>query len=120
MSQELECSLSSTEDQVLCALQELLESSEWDRRTTRRISYFGPVAVSLPDVDYVTLSAFARDVSASGLGMVHLMPIDKGEVVVSLTLPSGNRVSLLTEICWCRDYGNGWYASGGRFISVAS
>jgi hypothetical protein len=74
--------------------------------------------VGLPDVDYVSFSAFARDISPGGVGLVHLMPLDKGEVVIGLTLPSGKHLSLRTEICWCRDYGNGWYASGGRFLAV--
>jgi hypothetical protein len=118
MKHDLDCLVPSAEDRVLCALQELLDSSDWDRRTSRRISYFGPVTVGLPDVDYVTLSAFARDISPGGVGLVHLMPLEKGEVVIGLTLPSGKPLSLRTQICWCRDYSNGWYASGGRFLAV--
>jgi hypothetical protein len=118
MKHDLDCLVPSNDDRIFSALQELLDSPDWDRRTSRRISFFGPVTVGLPDVDYVTLSAFARDISPGGVGLVHLMPLQKGEVVIGLTVPSGKQVSLLTEICWCRDYGNGWYASGGRFLKV--
>ena len=52
--------------------------------------------------------------------MVHIMPVEKGEVIVSLLLPSGATVKLLTEIVWCKDFGDGWYASGGRFLDVVS
>lgn len=110
--------LPTSEDSVIGALQEILESPEWDRRAVRRVPYFGPVIVGLKGDRSVNLSAFARDISPSGIGLVHLMPLDKGPVIIQLTMPTGNRVELLTEIRWCRDYGDGWYASGGLFLDV--
>jgi hypothetical protein len=110
----------AAEDRVMTALQEILEAPEWHRRAVRRVSYFGPVAVGLPDTKMVEISAFARDISAGGIGLVHLMPLHQGEVVVTLPLPSGPSIRLLAEIRWCRDYGNGWYASGAQFVDVLS
>jgi hypothetical protein len=46
------------------------------------------------------------------------MPIREGEVVISLELPSGSSITLRTEIVWCKNFGDGWYASGGRFIDL--
>ena len=103
---------------VRMALREIVVDRERERRAERRLPCFGPVTVSLPSDPEVALSAFARDVSPSGIGLVHLMPLDRGEVVVNFPLPSGKLVALQTELLWCRDYGNGWYASGGRFLDV--
>lgn len=105
-------------ERVLTAIQEILEAPQWDRRATRRLPYFGPVVVALPDSPSVNLSAFARDISEGGVGLVHLMPLKEGEVILTLPLPSGQNVVLRTEIVWCRDFGDGWYASGARFLDV--
>jgi hypothetical protein len=91
-----------------------------DRREAPRQSYFGPVTLYLDGAPNVQLSAFARDVSPLGIGLVHIMPVKQGEVVVSLRLPSGDSIKLRTEIVWCKDFGDGWYASGGRFIDVVT
>ena len=102
---------------VVSALAEIFDD-RLDQRTAPRKSYFGPVAISLDGAPEVKLSAFARDVSPLGIGLVHIMPVREGEVVVSLELPSGNTIALRTEIVWCKNFGDGWYASGGRFIDV--
>ena len=100
------------------ALRQLLHNPAWERRSAPRLPYFGPVSISSPDGPELDVSAFARDLSAVGIGLVHLMPLDRGEVVITLPLHTGEDLVLHTEIVWCRDYGNGWYSSGGRFIDV--
>ncbi len=102
---------------VVSALAEIFDE-RLDRRDATRQSYFGPVTLHLDGADHLQFSAFARDVSPLGIGMVHIMPVEKGEVIVALQLPSGATVKLLTEIVWCKDFGDGWYASGGRFLDV--
>src|SRR4051812_16800839 len=104
---------------VVSALSEIFDE-RLDRRAAPRQSFFGPVSVSLESEPRVQLSAFARDISPLGIGLVHIMPVKEGEVVVKLQLPSGGTVKVRTEIVWCRDYGDGWYASGGRFVDVLS
>lgn len=89
-----------------------------NRRTEQRTPFFGPVTIRHSDCPEVHLSAFVRDLSPSGIGLVHLMPLKRGEVLIDLPLPLGIMVRLRTEILWCRDYENGWYASGGRFTDV--
>jgi hypothetical protein len=102
---------------ILATLGELLDD-RWERRGEQRLPYFGPVSVGLPAAPEVNFSAFARDLSLVGIGLIHLMPLDPGEVLVSLPLPSGRLVHLRTEILWCRDYNDGWFASGGQFQDV--
>ena len=103
---------------VFAALGELLQDRLWDRRHDARTSYFGPVTIRLPEEPEVHFSAFTRDLSASGIGMIHLMPLDNREVVIAVPLPSGMSAALLTQIFWCHDYHDGWYASGGRFLDI--
>lgn len=107
----------SAKQRIAGALSEII-NDPCDRRTEPRIPYFGPTRISLPDAD-LDFSAFIRDISLSGVGLVHIMPLARGEVVLDLPLPLGHVVMLRVEILWCRDYSNGWYASGGRLIDVA-
>ncbi len=47
------------------------------------------------------------------------MPLERGEVVVTIRGEEGQEpVALRTQIMWCKDCGEGWYISGGRFIDV--
>jgi hypothetical protein len=46
------------------------------------------------------------------------MPLETSRFVVEMDLPSGRKVDLFVDLLWCRDFGNGWYASGGRFLGV--
>ena len=103
-------------DRIIHALAEIFDARPEKRDAPRR-SYFGAVTV-IPAAPGVELSAFARDISPLGIGLVHTQPIESGEVVVTLDLPSGGTVKLRTEIIWCKSFGDGWYASGGRFIDI--
>lgn len=104
---------------VMAALASVLDDPQWIRRAELRLPYFGPVTVGLEADDSVALPAFARDLAPGGIGLVHLMPLALGRVLVRLPLPSGRTVALQTQILWCRDFGDGWYTSGGRFLDVA-
>ena len=104
-------------ERITAALNEIL-NGVCDRRTEARLPYFGPTRISLPGAD-LDFSAFVRDISVAGIGLVHIMPLARGEVILELQLPLGDVANLRVEILWCRDYGNGWYASGGRLIDLA-
>jgi hypothetical protein len=89
-----------------------------ERRSQPRRPYFGPVKIWQPDSPAASFSAFARDISELGIGLIHVRPIAEGNVIVTIPLPNESSVNLLTEIVWCRDYGDGWFSSGGRFLDV--
>ena len=118
MNQNFGQPVMSREDRVAGALLEIIESPEWDRRCVRRIPYFGPVSIRQEGTNSARLSAFARDISTGGIGLVHLMPLENCEVVITMKLPSGKPIELLTQIRWCRNFGDGWFASGGEFLDV--
>lgn len=101
------------------SLRQILEDPKWERRAVRRLPYFGPVTLSLQADSRTRFSAFARDISGDGIGLVHCAAVPTGEVVVTLS-GEDTPIQLRTEIVWCRNYGNGWFASGGRFLDVVS
>lgn len=104
-------------ERIVTALGGILDDA-CERRMEERTPYFGPVTISHLQAPEIGLSAFVRDVSPSGIGLVHLMPLKRGAVLIDLPLLFGTSIKLRTEILWCRDYENGWYASGGRFVDV--
>ena len=116
MTEQLAPVLSRFPAEIAEMIQEILAIPPADRRTEQRVPYFAPVAIHLADAPGVSLSAFSKDISLSGIGLVHVMPVKAGRVQIALTLPSGRTVKLPTEIMWCRHHGNGWYTSGGRFV----
>ena len=65
-------------------------------------------------------SAFSRDISASGIGLLHNMELPLGEVEISTTTRGGYSARIRTQIVQCRLCGEGWYMSGGQFVSPSS
>ena len=62
---------------------------------------------------------FIREVSQSGIGLVHNQSLDCGQVVLAIQDESGQAMELPTEILWCRPCENGLFISGGRFVTSA-
>ena len=85
-----------------------------ERRSAERTPFFGPAKI---EVENHTHPAFTRDVSLPGIGLLHRLPIEPGEITVHIPFPDGT-LSQRTLILWCRDVGDGWYASGGRFLDA--
>lgn len=112
------------EKRVREAINRLLGSSRpepgAERRAAIRSPFFGPVTITLDNDEFPQFSAFARDISHLGVGLLHIMPLECGEVIVSIRSGEGEEpLALRTQIMWCEDCGEGWYISGGRFLDVA-
>ena len=88
------------------------------RRMSVRSPYFGPVLITLTDEPFPQFSAFARDLSPVGIGLLHIMPLERGEVRIAIRNAAEDPLVLRTQIMWCEDCGEGWYISGGRFLDV--
>jgi hypothetical protein len=89
-----------------------------DRRLEGRRSFCGQVTILYDCAPHIQLSAFVRDVSSLGIGLTHDMPLERGEAIVKVPLESGGFISFRTQILWCKDVGDGRYASGGRLLDV--
>jgi len=89
-----------------------------ERRGELRVPFFRPVSVTIEGQPFGSIAAFSRDLSPLGIGLVHNVPLETGEVVVSVPVADDQPLHFRTEICWAQPFGKDWYISGGRFLSV--
>jgi hypothetical protein len=89
-----------------------------ERRAEPRHPFFCPVFV-MPQGDRSRrFSAYAREISHSGIGLLHNMKLESGPATLVIANPKGTRRQFTAEIVWCRPSGEGWYISGCRFTGV--
>jgi PilZ domain len=89
-----------------------------DRRGEVRYAFFRPVSIEMDDGH--KYSAFTREISETGIGLIHNMDLNDGEVEISIRSDCGYSIRVRTQIMWCQSCGEGWYISGGRFAGIAS
>lgn len=65
-----------------------------------------------------TMTAYARDISPSGVGLLHDQPINSNRVLLSFELLGGKTLSLVVQLTWCRYLGDFWHSSGGRPVCL--
>ena len=85
-----------------------------DNRTEPRFPLFQPVTLHRGSQ---VLSAFSRDVSETGMGLLHDMPIG-GEYTIVVHDTGGREYELTGVVLWCRPCGQGWYISGIHFCRI--
>jgi hypothetical protein len=102
----------SADKAIARVLHDVKEAIGSDRRRAQRMPFFREISI---EVDGRQLSAFSRDLSSKGIGLLHRTPVNPGEITVSIPWPGG-MIRQRTLIVWCHDVGEGWYASGGRFV----
>jgi hypothetical protein len=110
------------EERMRSAVDRLLSSYEpppdAELREAERNSFFAPVSLLFDDDVFPRYSAFAHDISRSGIGLLHVMPLHLGEVIVAICHPRSGPLSFRTQITYCKAYGEVWYKSGGRFLEL--
>ncbi|HEY4307857.1 MAG TPA: PilZ domain-containing protein [Pirellulales bacterium] len=97
----------------------LVEARANDQRDDRwgiRYPFFR--AVSIVGTHGEQYGAFSRDISASGIGLLHTTEIPTGVVDIRISSARGCVMNVPTRIFWCQSCGEGWYISGGRFLGV--
>jgi hypothetical protein len=104
-------------DSVSELLREAAVEAEVDLRIRQRHPFFRPAVIACADARRRSHSAFCRDISPAGVGLLHNFPLNPGEVIVTIATKKGRNVSVRTDIVWCKPCGEGWYISGGRFLS---
>ena len=97
-------------------LSEAREEDERENPTHARHPFFHPVTIALDEG--LQLSAFSRDLSAQGIGLLHYTPIPLEEVEIRIATGRGYLVTVRTRLTWCRPCGDGFFVSGGNFTSV--
>lgn len=97
-----------------------------ERRTDSRLPFQRAVEVfALSDdgdisdcSDQTAITAYTRDISASGVGLLHDQAIHSRRVLLNFQLLGGETIGLVASLTWCRYIGDFWYSSGGRLIGV--
>jgi hypothetical protein len=91
-----------------------------ERRAERREPFFSPITLALPGEGQPQFTCFSRDISPTGIGLLHCMPVERGEVLLTIPSKSCRPLRVRGQVMWCRPCGEGWYVSGIRFLDVIS
>lgn len=102
------------------------EQAAANRRTEKRTKCALPVEVLVTNAEgrYVSWAegeshkAYIRDVSPSGIGLLHNTHVDAHRVVLRVALEDNEPVSLSVCLLWCRPVKEGWFSSGGKVTEV--
>jgi len=90
------------------------------RRRQTRHPLFRPITLTTGDAQQKIFSAYCRDISSEGIGLLHAIPLEPDACAgVSIPTTESNQVELSVDIKWCEPYGQGWYLSGGRFKKLS-
>ncbi len=100
--------------QTVARMIEDAKLADEERRRNGRFPYFQPVMIQLKDSPEL-YSAFTRDISSTGIGLLHWMPIQPQTIRIIGKLSNGESVRFSVKIAWCIACGEGWYLSGGSF-----
>jgi hypothetical protein len=103
---------------VMRIIKEARDSADLEQRRSVRVPFFRPVQVGLSDAEPPRFSAFCRDLSLYGIGLLHIMPLNCREVLVRFPSRSGAPTDLRVRVEWCEDCGEGWYMSGGKLLDA--
>lgn len=96
----------------------LVEARSNDKRKARRgFRYPFFHATTIENQSGNTFAAFSRDISASGIGLLHKMELPLEEVQLTTATERGNAVNVRAQIIRCEPCGEGWFVSGGNFVS---
>jgi hypothetical protein len=91
-----------------------------ERRTAERNGFFAPVNLKPCTAPTQRWSAFSRDLSSDGIGLLHNMAIERGTICEVSVKCNGAELRHEAECMWCTAAGEGWYLSGWRFLSPRS
>jgi hypothetical protein len=101
---------------VQCLLNEAKELESIERRSEQRFPFFHLATLTYRYRPEQPISVFTRELSNSGIGLLHDVPLERGEVAVTVTC-RGRPIVFRTYILWCKPCGD-WYLSGGQFLGM--
>ena len=93
----------------------------WERRQKHRYAF--EQSVQLVPLDEQSeqpvgsaLVVKTQDISASGIGFQHRVPLPYKKVALTLVPPGGTEITVVTRLLWCRFTREGHYETGGQFV----
>ena len=87
-----------------------------ERRAYGREPFVHPAVLLLPGEEQ-RHSAFIRDVSVGGIGLLHFIQLDSQRITVQTRRYNDDLVQVDVDIAWCVPCGQGCYMSGGTFVT---
>lgn len=96
-------------------LREARAGEKLEYRETVRYSFFRPVTIHAGTKSF---SAFSREVSERGIGLLHSAELQPDNVEVIIPTEQGYSVRIRTQLLWTHPCGEGWYISGGEFLEI--
>ena len=105
------------QETVVLLLHEAREGFE-ERRSEKRNPFFSPVQIARAEDGLRHFSCFSRDISPGGISLLHSMPIEPGEVVLTIPSKLCGKVRIRSEVVWCQPCGEGWFISGAKFLEM--
>ena len=86
-----------------------------NQRLAQRHPFFRPILLKLCSTQETIASVFCRDISSTGIGLFHDVPLDRQQVLLRIADDGVSAQAVLAKICWCKPSANGWYVSGAKF-----
>jgi hypothetical protein len=93
---------------------EAQDDVDFQRRNEVRHPFVRPVTIIGPDG--TEFSALSRDISETGIGLIHQRELRPTTVSLIITRRSGEAVKVAARIRWSKPIGDQWLISGGEFI----
>jgi hypothetical protein len=91
---------------------------EHERRADARHPFVYPVSLHIPNAE--PEFGFSRDLAIKGIGLILSREWQTG-AIADLEIHSSNKpVCIKSEVRWTKQYGDGWFLVGWRFLSMGT
>jgi hypothetical protein len=94
---------------------EARDTYERETRVEMRYALLRPISIQAGDQ---IQTGFSREISRTGISLLHSRELPRGLVVVSIPTEQGPELRIQVQIGWCRPAGHGWFISGGEFAAI--
>ncbi len=98
--------------------QERRSEPRWIVHQAVRVTPLQSNASSLDPSGEESVTAFIRDISTHGVGLLHAHPFGSRRVMVAFSLLDGDTIAVVLELKWCCSLGDFGFASGGTAMGV--
>ncbi len=89
------------------------------RRQFTRLPFFHRATVRIEGLETTEISAFTKDISRTGIGLIHDVKLDSRTVTVEIQSVGGTVATVQAETVWSKPIGEGWNVSGMRFVGLS-
>jgi hypothetical protein len=87
-----------------------------DRRVESRYAVFIKVTLRAKQAPFTSVSTFSRELAASGIGLLHTVPLRAGDCYDADIRVNERCISKEVRVAWCTPMDDGWFVSGCVFV----